>query len=733
MFPPRLPFVSLTTLLVCLGCKAEVAGQRPPHQPHSPSTQAPPRPSPPRVFSQLDYELRANLALAHLQHGGLVADAGSYGLVKYIRDLTGSWKLGSTEDGRPVAYPPGKQAQLWLPVDPQLAALPLALEVQLKPVGQQKLTIYVGERMVAQPALSGGWQRVRVELPAGSVQPGFVLVRLLMRRGRVHAGVRTCAALRLVRLGPRQSPALPEEEAALARALARQEGDQLVLPDGDGVDYYVTPVKGLRLVGRASGGEVEVSTQIDGQPPRRLARGKRLDLSLDAHANMAVRLMLRGAGGRVRLADAGIVAGGPPAVVSIRKPRYVIFWLIDALRADKLDFYGRRGNDRPPVKTPNLSALAREGTVFDPFWVTSNESKASHASYWTGTYPAIHNVLTRAAKLRQDHLTLAKAFKQAGYDTAALVSNGFISRRWNYVQGFDHVVNFIREDKPNSAKAVVNAAIPWIDRHRDRPFYLFLGTSDTHVTYRVHKQFIKDYDKGPYTGPYRRYVSGKTLGRIKQAKRPPPARERERIEAVYDNEAAFNDHHFGRLVAHLKQLGIQDQALFIINSDHGEEFWEHGSCGHGHNLHRELISVPFVLRFPGVFPAARIATGHDGVDLLPTLLQLLGVKPPEEVQGESLLPYLQGKAAYPRAMVASDVAWSYAAEVGPAKVIMRSHVAIDVYDLSKDPAEKRDLYRTHLVLTLAGLDPLTLFVGRAKRWRKALWGVPNNLTRAFPP
>ena len=732
------PPILVVALGLCLGCRGEVSGKTKPHKP-VPRRSAPekraPAPPPWRAFTPLDYDLRANFPLAHLWQGGEVADAASYGFVKYLRDQEGRWKVQATEDGRPAAFPFGRQAQLWFPVGPELAGKPLALEVLLKPVGQQRLAVYSGERLLAQQELGGGWQRVRVDLPANLVtDAGFVNVRLYMGRGRAHAGTQTCAALRMVRLGPRQSAPLPDDEAALARALPRTEGDDLVLPDGTGLDYVISPVKGLRLVGTAAGGQLEVQTQVDGESPKRLAAGASLDVSLDALAGKAVRLMLR-ARGQVRLSRAGILAGmqPPPPPPAARKPRYVIFWLIDALRADKLPFYGRRGNDRPQVKTPHLAAVAREGTVFDPFWAPSNESKAGHASYWTGTYPAVHRVLTHRAKLRDDQLTLAEAFKQQGYATAAYVSNGFISARWNYVQGFDHVTNFIRENKPNDAKAVVDAALPWIDKHAGGPFYLFLGTSDTHVSYRVHPQFIKEYDKGPYHGPFRRYASGKTIGKIKESRRPPPPRERARIEAIYENELAFNDHHFGRLVAQLKKLGIYDQTMFIINSDHGEEFWEHGSCGHGHSLYRELISVPLVLRLSGVFPPGKVTTGHDGTDLLPTVLALLGGRVPEEVQGESLLPFLKPKVAYPRATLASDEAWSYTTRVGPAKVVLRSHVAVDVYDLDKDPAEKRDLFRTHPVLALAGLDPLSLFIGRAKQWRKAVWGAPNNLTRAFPP
>ncbi len=248
----------------------------------------------------------------------------------------------------------------------------------------------------------------------------------------------------------------------------------------------------------------------------------------------------------------------------------------------------------------------------------------------------------------------------------------------------------------------------------------------------MHKEFIKQYDVGsPYKGPYRRYLSGNSLGKIKQSKRRPAARERAHIEAIYENELAYNDKHFGRLVAHLKKLGIDGQTLIIISADHGEEFWEHGSCGHGNGLNREQVSVPMVLRWPGVLPAGKVLSGHDGVDLQATLLAMLGREQPEEVQGESLLPFIGAQRVYPRAMMASSESGAFALRVGKVKVIARSISAIDAYDLTSDPREQKDVFRRRTVLTLAGLDPLLIFASRAKAWRKRAWGVPNNLLAGF--
>jgi len=688
--------------------------------------------SPSLAASALDYDLAANAPAAHRYVAGVVADAAAPGFVKYARDPKRKWKYLARVDGRTVALGPGRQVRLWIPAGPELGGQKLKLVLGLKPFGKQRLDIFVQGKKVHEGELEPGWQTVKAVLPRGLVKEGFARVRLYFARTRSVQGMRTAAALRFVHLAAAAAPDLPVQEAALARIIPRVQGRTLVIPKGSGLDYYITPVKGLTLRGQASGGRVEVWGQLDGKRPVKLAAGSTLSVSMDRFAGQAVRLMVRASGGDLRLSGARLAGARPGDVRVVTKPKRVIFWLIDALRADKWDVYGKRGSKRPKVKTPNLTALAREGAVFDPFWVNSNESKAGHASFWTGTYPTVHRVVNQKASLKTKFLTIAEAFRGAGYRTAALVSNGYISKRWHYDQGFQSMRNFIREGVPSGAEHVVDTAIPWLKKHKDQPFYLYLGTSDTHVTYRAHKEFIKQYDPKPYAGPYRRFVAGTTLGKIKARSRPPSRRNRQRIEALYENEFAWNDKHFGRLVAKLKELGIYKDTLFIISADHGEEFWEHGSCGHGHSLYRELVSVPFVLRWPGVIPAGvTVRSGHDGTDLLPTLLSALGVKQPDQIQGETLFPFVGAKNVYPRAMVASRDLTMFTLRTGPSVVILRGAQSVRVYDLANDPREQHDLYRKRLVLSLAGLDPLTLFVQHARTWHKARWGVANNLTPAF--
>ena len=289
----------------------------------------------------LTYDLWANLPLAHLVHRGVIIDAAREGFVKYIRDVDRRWRLDGAEDNRKVAYPPGRQARVWIPVGPQLAKESLVVEVLFKPIRQRRFEIFVNERKVGTLPTKIGWNQVRFPIPKGLLKEGLATVRLYFGRSWSHAGMRTCAAIRYLGIVEAKAPALPIEESKLAQTLERARPQQLVLPKDAGLDYYITPITGLRLVGRVVEGKVEVLTQLDGQSPQSQARGKTLDLSLDSLAGRAVRLMIRGRDGRAILSGARIVRSdeqqqNPPAVPSLRtqRPQYVVFWLIDALRAD---------------------------------------------------------------------------------------------------------------------------------------------------------------------------------------------------------------------------------------------------------------------------------------------------------------------------------------------------------------------------------------------------------------
>lgn len=684
----------------------------------------------------LGFNFFDNLPNAHRFDSGVVVDLNDISAVKYLRDARRRWVYEYSYQGRQAALPQTIRADFWIPVSQEISTQKIALDLVLAPTGtQQVMDVFVAGKKIKNINFSeSGWQSLRVEIPADIVK-GDEIVKVKLhfrRRNEVKEGGKSPAAIRAIRIGLDSAEKLPVEEGALSTLLSRREGDRLTLQGGKGLDYYITPSQSAHVIkGNIKGGSVEFFAQADGEAPisLKIAQGA-YKISLKDFAGRAIRLMLRAKGDAKITGQLGGFEESRP--VKVNKPKYVIFWLIDTLRADKLPFYEvKNANGRSKVKTPNLEAISKESVVFEPFYVQGNESKASHASLFTGVYPISHRVYDHEAKLPKELTTIAELFKANGYHTGGYVSNGYVSDRWDFDQGFQTFTNFIRESKANNAKAVVRSANKFIKKHKNKPFYLYLGTSDPHVTYRRHEEYIKDYFKDQYAGRYLKNITGDELANLKKGAIPSEI-DKKRIEALYENEIAFNDFHFGELIKSLKAEGIYDETMIIISADHGDEFWEHGSCGHGHSLYQELINVPLMIRWPSSLKARRFKAGADGVDLLPTLATLIGAQFDDKIQGRDLSVQQSVLDAYPQAVMASKGIEQFTLKVGPAKAIYRGPGSVESFNLSQDLKEANNLSESHPILTLTALDPLLLYLARPRTWSKKLYGAPNALEAGFP-
>jgi arylsulfatase A-like enzyme len=693
------------------------------------STQAAPLP-------QLGYDLAHNLPHAHRIYDGVFVDLNDISGVKYLRDARRRWVYGRQFQGRAAALPQSIRADFWVSIPQEMSDTKLALDVVLAPTGnKQVMDVFVGGKKIKNVTFTTrDWQTVRVTLPAKVVSAKITKIKLhFRRRNAVPDAGKSPAAIRALRIGPASAEVLPHNEATLSALLNTRSGDQVQIKAGHGLDYYVTPSSAAHVLqGQVDGGKMDVWAQVDKKSPKRITdvSGK-FKVNLKKFINRPLRLMLRAQQASLKLR--GQIGGeSKSSLPKIKPPKYVIFWLIDTLRADKLSFYQTpNSNGRAKVKTPHLNAFAKESVVFEPFYVQGNESKASHASLFTGVYPISHKVYNHKAKLPQKLTTIAELFKGLKYHTGGYVSNGYVSDKWHFSQGFRTFQNFIREGKANNARAVVKAAKRFIKKRKKSSFYLYLGTSDPHVTYRRHKEFIKDYYPKEYTGRYMKNITGGELGDLKK-KGPPSDKDKERIEALYENEIAFNDHYFGELIKTLKTEGIYDETLIIVSADHGDEFWEHGGCGHGHSLYQELVSVPLMIRWPASLKAGRFEAGADGVDLIPTLAALMGTQLKDPVQGRDLSAQLSVSDAYPQATMASQGKDQFALAVGPAKVIYRGPGSLQVFNLKKDNSEAKDISESHPITTLSALDPLLLYLARPRSWSKSKYGAPNALSSGFP-
>jgi arylsulfatase A-like enzyme len=301
----------------------------------------------------------------------------------------------------------------------------------------------------------------------------------------------------------------------------------------------------------------------------------------------------------------------------------------------------------------------------------------------------------------------------AGYSTGAFVSHVYVSSIFGFDRGFDRFEDFgvsrpsyrpeTRMEPP--ADRVTDAALAWLGRQGHRPVFLFVHFFDAHWPYeppeRFRALFPDDY-KGPLDATY------DSISKYQDPRLPLPEDYRRFLIDRYDGEIRFVDEQVGRLLDGVAATGRGGRTFVVLTADHGEEFKDHGSIGHGRRLYEEVVHVPLVIGRPEAAggPGTRVATPVSGIDLLPTIADLAGAAPPPGAQGASLAallgqgapgPARAGDAAPPsdRPLVSETIrlnAHLKAIRRGPLKLIQSmDENRAELYDLAVDPRERLDL------------------------------------------
>ncbi|HVO81097.1 MAG TPA: sulfatase-like hydrolase/transferase [Terriglobales bacterium] len=315
---------------------------------------------------------------------------------------------------------------------------------------------------------------------------------------------------------------------------------------------------------------------------------------------------------------AGCAADAAPARPGMPPPSVVLITL-DTTRADRMGFLGC-----PRGLTPNLDALARQGIVFPRAYAHVPLTTPSHASILTGTYPQFNHVIDLGDPLAPGIPYLPELLHQQGYATGAFVGGVVLDPQAGTARGFERGFDIYDagfhhrrtgEDRYQSmerrADVVVDHAIDWLDKHPQRPVFLWVHVYDPHDPYDPPE---------PYKS---RYASD-----------------------LYDGEIAYSDAALGRLLARLHTDGLYDNAIVAVMADHGEAFGEHGEYRHGVFVYDETIHVPLVFKLPGQrYAGARVEARAGLADVAPTILQVLGITAPPEMQGQSLSSLMAQQAS----------------------------------------------------------------------------------------
>lgn len=679
------------------------------------------------------YDLARHLERAELREGrALVIDLGAPGGAKH--DLGGWQTFTSTAEVDGVSVTVGRDNRMRLVFAWDPSSGPLAMALRARPIGSGALHVYVNDHEIGAPTLPAGeMSTTRLTIPAERLTPGENTLLLRIDRAGALRGIgRAAVAVDWLRLAPSAEP--PRDAPPPSpEALATTEGDvpALQLPAGGTLGWPFEVPAGSRLRGLVTRGAVRITVARDGADPRALVeRGEGpIDVDLAALAGEVVRLDLTADGGPATvLRPAVVVPDGTAPGEAAPRPRNVLVYLIDTLRADKLSPY----NPDTRVRTPGLSRFLAGATVMEGAHSQENWTKPSVATLLTSLMPWEHTAVRGESVLPQSVQMLPEILGAEGFRTGCFIANGYVSDRFGFRQGWDTYRNYIREGLRTRSEFVAADVLAWLDQQpEDQPFFLYVHTIDPHVPYRPPDEFVAMYGDTSYRGPVSFRRDATLLENIKLGRVRLEERDRRHLEALYDGEISYHDVHFDAILAGLERRGLADDTLVVVTSDHGEEFWDHGSVGHGHSVFEELLRVPMFVRMPGVTDGLRRLGGSVGlVDVMPTVLDALGLDAPAEASGRSFLPRLRGhhQSAPPVAVSGFMDGWRTIV-IGRHKLIHRGASRLYVHDLEADGAEQTDLaeqrplttrwLRGELGLALAGSTSEVDGARRAARPRHA--------------
>lgn len=365
----------------------------------------------------------------------------------------------------------------------------------------------------------------------------------------------------------------------------------------------------------------------------------------------------------------------------------VLFILIDTLRADRLSAYGYERET-----SPNLARLASRGIRFERQLSQSSWTKCSMASLWTGMYPARTGV-TRFDDVVPDVAELpAEILKKAGFATAGLYRNGWVSPNFGFDQGFDVYTRpaprplppNVKRENPTATTVgadddVIATAIEFLRVNGDDRWFLYLHLMDIH-------EYTYDPESALFGGTY---------------------------SDIYDNAIRRVDGLLDVLFQYLETSGLADNTIIVVSSDHGEAFRERGIEGHARRVFKETTEVPLLVALPfRLDPGIVVRTRTRNVDIWPTVLDLIGLEMPGGLDGRSLVPDMiasaRGEApAQPEntGIAHLDMTWGQSGEepiptVAVAdgayryvKVMENAEVNEYLFDASRDARELEDRSR----------------------------------------
>jgi arylsulfatase A-like enzyme len=415
-----------------------------------------------------------------------------------------------------------------------------------------------------------------------------------------------------------------------------------------------------------------------------------------------------------------------------------IVWIaVDTLRADKLGCYRPKSKKKSP--TPHMDRIAARGVQFQHLIAENNVTQSAFTTMMTGKHPYQHGIVNmRPCRMPPSLIPLPLLLQKRGYKTAAIDCNHRItgvSNPW-FKKGYDTYIDpsAARETHLNlPAREINRRAIPWLRQNKDvSDFFLFLHYWDPHYPYKPEESFFSVASAPPHKGgsPKLKEVLREPLWSFihkwnKNVSNPAF------IRSQYHATVTQVDHAIGELMDAMDQMGMLEDTLVLLVSDHGESLGEHKIYFDHHGLYDTTLHVPFLLMGPDLPTGRRIDTLCQHADILPTILDWAKIPVPRKMRpldGRSLVPAIFGKKQKERPFVVScEANWQLKRSIRTHhwKLIQSlqpdvyGNPRLELYHLKNDPKETVNLARRHAATTHLLRRKLEQWVGHTlRRYRR---------------
>jgi arylsulfatase A-like enzyme len=380
-------------------------------------------------------------------------------------------------------------------------------------------------------------------------------------------------------------------------------------------------------------------------------------------------------------------------------PNLILFG-IDSLRRDHMSAYGYKR-----LTTPHIDRVAAEGVLFEQHFSPSIPTTPAYASMLTGMdcFGTDVVALRHKGPLGGHVKALAEVLEENGYNTTCVGFSGNPASR-----GFQKYLNYeawhpAETGRCPKAENLNEVAIPELKRlaAEDKPFFLFLRHMDPHSPYLPPRPFERMFYDGNEFDPANKSMEPvyafKPFADFLKSWIPEGCTDHEYVTAQYDGAVAYMDACIRNILATVESLGIEEETLIVITSDHGETLYEHDCYFDHHGLYECTLVVPLILKFPGKIPAGKRISDLTRIqDIMPTVLELLGVRTRLKFDGRSLVPLLKGESL-PREteMYITECTWmrKHGWRTPEWKLIVALEPdfhfkpEVELYNLLKDPEE----------------------------------------------